>query len=199
MSFAPTASIASRTPATLWLERLSMMTVSPRERVGTSTFATEMRNAPPVMGPPSTQGATVAAQAAGEGCGLPMPPRGLADEPLAPATSSVDADHLGVGARLVDEHQLGGVKACLACLPALARQVYVGPVLFCGVQRFFEGDRVPFEEATNRGLRSLQPKTCQEPLYDRFQRQVRFRGGQVQQPSRSEERRVGKECRSRWS
>src|ERR1035437_5382998 len=128
-----------------------------------------MRNASPVMGPSSTQGATisregwdqhlldvdeecvaghgtfqhpgcdqtVAAQAAGEGCGFPMTPRGLADEPLAPATSSVDADHLGVGARLVDEYQLGGVKACLACLPAFPRQGYVGPVLFCGVQRFF--------------------------------------------------------------
>jgi len=64
-------------------------------------------------------------------------PRGLADEPLAPATSSVDADHLGVGARLVDERQLGGVKARLACLPALARQGYVGPVLFGRVQCFF--------------------------------------------------------------
>src|SRR2546430_6418219 len=26
-----------------------------------------------------------------------------------------------------------------------------------------------------------------------------YRGGQVEQPLRSEERRVGKECRSRWS
>ena len=56
---------------------------------------------------------TVAAQAAGEGCGLPMPPRGLADEPLAASTSTVEADHLGVGTGLVDEHQLCGVKACL--------------------------------------------------------------------------------------
>ena len=80
---------------------------------------------------------TVAAQAAGEGCGLPMTPGGLADESLAPSTSSVDADHLGVGARLVDEHQLGGVKARLACLPTFASQGYVGPVLFGGVQRFF--------------------------------------------------------------
>ena len=80
---------------------------------------------------------TVAAQAAGEGCGLPMTPGGLADESLAPSTSSVDADHLGVGARLVDEHQLGGVKARLACLPTFASQGYVGPVLFGSVQRFF--------------------------------------------------------------
>ena len=66
-----------------------------------------------------------------------MTPRGLADEPLTSSTSSVDPDHLGVGTRLVDKHQLGGVKACLACLPAFARQGYVGPVLFGGVQRFF--------------------------------------------------------------
>ena len=38
--------------------------------------------------------------------------RGLAEEPLAPSISSVYADHLGVGARLIDEHQLGWVKAC---------------------------------------------------------------------------------------
>jgi len=66
-----------------------------------------------------------------------MAPRGLADQPLSPATSSEDADHLGVGAGLIDEHQFGGVKACLACLPAFARQGYVGPILFGGVQRFF--------------------------------------------------------------
>jgi hypothetical protein len=52
------------------------------------------------------------------------------------------------------------------------------------VQRFFEGDRVSLEEPTNGSLRSLQPKTCQQPLHDRFQRQVRFRDGQVQQPNR---------------
>jgi hypothetical protein len=63
--------------------------------------------------------------------------RGLADEPLAPLTSPVDAHHLGVGAGLIDEHQLGGVKARLACLPAFASQGYVGPILFGGVQRFF--------------------------------------------------------------
>ena len=80
---------------------------------------------------------TVAAQAAGEGCGLPMPPRGLADEPLAPSASSVDADHLCVGARLVDEHQFGGVKARLACFPTFTGQGYVGPILFGGVQCFF--------------------------------------------------------------
>ena len=66
-----------------------------------------------------------------------MTPRGLADEPLAPSTSSVDADHLGIGAGLVDEHQLGGIKAYLACLPALASHGYVGPILLGGVQRFF--------------------------------------------------------------
>jgi hypothetical protein len=66
-----------------------------------------------------------------------MTPRGLAEEPLAPSTSSIDADHLGVGAGLIDEHQLGWVKACLACLPTFAGLRYVGPILFGGMQRFF--------------------------------------------------------------
>jgi hypothetical protein len=68
-----------------------------------------------------------------------MPPRGLADEPLAPSTSPVgaDQDHLGVGAGFVNEHQLGWVKACLAGLPTFARLSYVGPILLGGVQRFF--------------------------------------------------------------
>jgi hypothetical protein len=64
-----------------------------------------------------------------------MTPRGLADEPLPLSTSSVDVDHLGAGARLVDEHQLGRIKVRLACLPAFASQGYVGSILF-GIQRF---------------------------------------------------------------
>jgi hypothetical protein len=80
---------------------------------------------------------TVAAQAAGEGCSLPMTPWGLADEPFAPSTSPVDADHLGVDASLIDEHKLGGIKARLPCLPAFASLGYVGPILLGGVQRFF--------------------------------------------------------------
>jgi hypothetical protein len=66
-----------------------------------------------------------------------MSPRDLADEPLAPSTSPVSADHLGVGAGFVNEHQLGGIKARLAGLPMLARLSDVGPVLLGGVQRFF--------------------------------------------------------------
>ena len=66
-----------------------------------------------------------------------MTPWSLADQTLAPSTPSVDADHLGVGARLIDEHQLGGIEARLACLPAFTRLGYVGPILFGGVQRFF--------------------------------------------------------------
>jgi hypothetical protein len=66
-----------------------------------------------------------------------MSPRGLADKPLAPSTSPVSADHLGVGAGFVNEHQLGGIKACLAGFPMLARLSDVGPVLLGGVQRFF--------------------------------------------------------------
>jgi hypothetical protein len=66
-----------------------------------------------------------------------MPPRCLADKPLAPPASPIGTDHLGVGTRFVDEHQLGGIKACLAGFPKLPRLSDVGPVLFGGVQRFF--------------------------------------------------------------
>lgn len=66
-----------------------------------------------------------------------MSPRSLADQTLALSTPSIDADHLGIGARLIDEHQLGGVEARLACFPAFTRLGYVGPILFGGVQRFF--------------------------------------------------------------
>ena len=139
ISFAPTASIASRTPATLWLARLSMTTVSPRRERWDEHLLDIDAEGVAVHGafqhPRRDQ--TVAAQAAGEGCRLPMAPRGLADEPLAPSTSSVDADHLGVGAGSVDEHQLVGIKARLTGLPALARLSYVGPILLGGVQRFF--------------------------------------------------------------
>ena len=39
-SVAPTASMATRTPLTLWLETLSMTTMSPDDRLGARTFST---------------------------------------------------------------------------------------------------------------------------------------------------------------
>jgi hypothetical protein len=79
----------------------------------------------------------VAAQAAGEGGGLPMTPGDLADQPLADRASPVAAGHLGVGPGLVDEHQLGRIEARLAGLPARAPLGHVRPVTLGGVLGFF--------------------------------------------------------------
>ena len=66
-----------------------------------------------------------------------MAPGLFADQPFAPATTTIAAQHLGIGSRLIDKDQLLGIKACLAGLPVLARLSYVRPILFGGVQSFF--------------------------------------------------------------
>ena len=59
ISFAPTASIAFFTPLTLWAGRLSIMTTSPRARVGARNCSTYALNAGPFIGPSRTSGAVM--------------------------------------------------------------------------------------------------------------------------------------------
>lgn len=54
---APAASISARTPSTLWLDRLSRMTMSPGLSVGTSTCRTYARKLSPLIAPSKTAGA----------------------------------------------------------------------------------------------------------------------------------------------
>ena len=82
-------------------------------------------------------GEAVAAQSGGEGGGFPVAEGSLADQSLAGGAAAPGADHLGIGASLVDEHQLARIKAGLAGLPFLSRLGDVGPVLFGRVQSFF--------------------------------------------------------------
>lgn len=56
---APLASMASHTPATLWLPRLSAMTISPGPSVGPRNCSTQARKAAPLIGPSNTSGATI--------------------------------------------------------------------------------------------------------------------------------------------
>jgi hypothetical protein len=56
---APRASMASRTPETLWLPRLSAITISPGASVGPRNCSTQARKAAPLTGPSSTSGATI--------------------------------------------------------------------------------------------------------------------------------------------
>lgn len=83
------------------------------------------------------RGQAVATQAGGEGGGLPVAERLAAEGASAPGCATVSADHLGVGARLVDEDQPGRIKIWLAGLPGGARFGHVGPRLLAGVQGFF--------------------------------------------------------------
>ena len=83
------------------------------------------------------RGQTVAAQPGGEGRRVPMAERLAAQRPLAPRCAAVFADHLGVGARLVDEDQSCRIKPGLAGLPRRARFGHVWPRLLAGVQGFF--------------------------------------------------------------
>ena len=56
---------------------------------------------------------------------------------LAPAAPAIQAGHLGVEGRLVDEDQAPEIPLRLLPTPELARGRYVRPVLFGGVRRFF--------------------------------------------------------------
>ncbi len=51
MTVAPTASIASRIPVTLWAGKLSMITQAPGQRLGTKTCATYVLKANPSVAP----------------------------------------------------------------------------------------------------------------------------------------------------
>jgi hypothetical protein len=56
---APAASIALRTPFTVWLARVSITAVSPGRKLGAKTCSTEAQVLSPVSAPSSTTGATM--------------------------------------------------------------------------------------------------------------------------------------------
>jgi hypothetical protein len=93
----------------------------------------------PVHWPVNDEGGDnpIVAQAGYEGDGLPMPVRGVANQSLAPWTSTVEPHHLGGGGRLVDKHQPRWVKQALLPNPAASRACDVGSSLFGGPQAFF--------------------------------------------------------------
>ncbi len=125
-----------------------------------------------------------------------MPPRRkpavaealLADQSLAPGSTPIGADHLGVGARLIDEDELFGIKLGLVGLPVLSRFGHV-----CtpgrgnprpGVQLYFEADLVAREEPPDRHLGRLHSQPLDEPPADLGQGQIPLPGDEVQKPRR---------------
>jgi DDE_Tnp_1-associated len=67
-------------------------------------------------------------------------------------TSTVEPQHVGVHAGLVDKCQLGGVKQTLLAVPLAARPYDVLALLFSGVQAFLlAGDLMTIQETPQRG------------------------------------------------
>jgi len=79
----------------------------------------------------------VLAQGGDKGRSRPMAVRHGADAALAPAAPAVEAGHLGVERRLVDEDQAPRIPLRLLAAPELTRGRYIRPVLLGGARRFF--------------------------------------------------------------
>lgn len=77
------------------------------------------------------------AQAGDKGGGLPVAVRDAGAQPLAAGAAPVQAGHLGRGAGLVEEHQLGRVKVRLRLEPRLPRRGDVRAVLLGRMRGFF--------------------------------------------------------------
>ena len=76
-------------------------------------------------------------QSGHEGDRLPMPLRHMAHQPRAAGAPAIQPHHLGVGGRLIDEHQPGRVKHALFSHPAPPGPRYVGALLLRRAQGFF--------------------------------------------------------------
>ena len=113
---APTLSMASRTPATLWLERLSAMTMSPGRSVGHRK----------VLIPRQKQGAIdrpiadhrrrqcITAQSCNEGAGFPVPMRSSGPTQRCPRVAA----SCGRCSSLVQKYQAPGIELGLLLYPA---------------------------------------------------------------------------------
>jgi len=81
---------------------------------------------------------SVMAQAGYQGDRLPMPVRNGADQSFTAVATAPQPHHLGAGASFIDEHQPGRIKHELLSPPAAARAGHVRPLLFRGMQAFFQ-------------------------------------------------------------
>jgi len=68
---------------------------------------------------------------------MPMALGATGIDTLAPLRSAAQARHVGLRARLIEEHQAGGIKAQLQAAPPLAFARYVRAVLLTGSERLF--------------------------------------------------------------
>ena len=79
----------------------------------------------------------VAPEGGHESQGLPMAIRPRGDQPLATWAAAVAPGHIGLGPRLINEHEAAGIKPALSTLPTGAPPRDIGPLLLGGRQTFF--------------------------------------------------------------
>ena len=97
---------------------------------------------------------------------FPMSEGRLRDEACAPEASPIRPHHLRARACFMDEDKLVRVKTWLRHLPVFASLGHVWPLLFAGVQAFFETDLVAGIKAVHRTHRDLHLMRGKEPLGD---------------------------------
>src|SRR4051812_34203640 len=133
--------MASRTRWLLWLDRLSMTTMSPGASAGTRTCLTYSRKPSPLMEPSRSWGAvTPLSRSPATSVVFLRCPYGTAARRRTPLGAAVQASHVGGGKALVDEHELRRIEIELGFEPVLTSLHHVGAVLLGGVQGLlFEG------------------------------------------------------------
>src|SRR3954464_1244575 len=186
-SLAPAASMASRTGWLLWLDRVSMTTMSPGASAGTRTCLTYSRKPSPLMEPsrswvavtPLSRSPATSVVFLRCPCGtaarrrtpLGARPRGRAPPPRRPA---VQASHVRGGKALVDEHELRRIEIELGFEPVLTSPHHVGAVLLGSVQRLlFEGQAAAIEEGPDRAGAGPHAFLLDEPALQFFDGGVR--------------------------
>src|SRR3954471_21233532 len=157
-SLAPTERMSSRTALPLWLPRLSMMTMSPRFKVGSRTFSTLIVKLSPSIGPSRTQGASIRSQRnAARKVVVFQWPCGTLAVSLVPRGAQPRKCHIGLGPGLVDKHQAPRFDLALILRPLRAPAGDVRTVAFAGDDAFFLAEVLGVDELPHRPVIDLQP------------------------------------------
>jgi hypothetical protein len=96
------------------------------------------------------------AQSSKESGGLPARKRDLVDQPLAARAAAVQAGHVVLGPRLVDEHQLFSWQLRLLATPCRSSFGDVRPILLGGAQAFFISLLLAIAEPPHRTIAHLK-------------------------------------------
>src|SRR6185295_4869654 len=123
--------MAAATPEPLWLERLSITTVSPGRSTLMRCCSTQAWNSTPLIAPSTQSGATKPVER--------IAPRKVVvsrasirhpfDQTLSAGTATIGSRHVGLGPRFIDEHDSIWIEAQLGSRPLPACFDNVFPLL----------------------------------------------------------------------